>query len=187
VPDTAYGPREDRPAFVLLDLKAAGGVQQASFDSPIPDLKRPRVAQNPPGGAGGSELRVREQAPAAESVETPAPSTLDQAAVELTLEERQVTTEIATKESTARKILQTEPRRAVELIKEAQTLVDTAGLPPATKARLENRLNRAMADCERYIQENRAKIELDEQNASWLLDSLLSCGPRMTEALSDAA
>ena len=29
--------------------------------------------------------------------------------------------------------------------------------------------------------------ELDEQNASWLLDSLLSCGPRMTEALSDAA
>jgi hypothetical protein len=29
--------------------------------------------------------------------------------------------------------------------------------------------------------------ELDERNASWLLDALLSCGPRMTEALSDAA
>jgi hypothetical protein len=29
--------------------------------------------------------------------------------------------------------------------------------------------------------------ELDEQNASWLLDSLLSCGPRISEALSDAA
>ncbi len=29
--------------------------------------------------------------------------------------------------------------------------------------------------------------ELDEQNASWLLDSLLCCGPRMAEALSDAA
>lgn len=29
--------------------------------------------------------------------------------------------------------------------------------------------------------------ELDERNASWLLDALLACGPRMTEALSDAA
>lgn len=29
--------------------------------------------------------------------------------------------------------------------------------------------------------------ELDEQNACWLLDTLLSCGPRMSEALSDAA
>jgi hypothetical protein len=29
--------------------------------------------------------------------------------------------------------------------------------------------------------------ELDEQNASWLLDALLSCGPRIPEALSDAA
>jgi hypothetical protein len=29
--------------------------------------------------------------------------------------------------------------------------------------------------------------ELDEQNASWLLDALLSCGPRMPQAMSDAA
>ena len=29
--------------------------------------------------------------------------------------------------------------------------------------------------------------ELDEQNASWLLDTLLSCGPRLPQALSDAA
>lgn len=29
--------------------------------------------------------------------------------------------------------------------------------------------------------------ELDEQNASWLLDRLLSCGPRITEAMRDAA
>jgi hypothetical protein len=29
--------------------------------------------------------------------------------------------------------------------------------------------------------------ELDEQNASWLLDTLLSCGPRLSEALPDAA
>ena len=29
--------------------------------------------------------------------------------------------------------------------------------------------------------------ELDEQNASWLLDALLSCGPRVPRALSDAA
>jgi hypothetical protein len=29
--------------------------------------------------------------------------------------------------------------------------------------------------------------ELDEQNASWLLDALLSCGPRISQALSDAA
>ena len=29
--------------------------------------------------------------------------------------------------------------------------------------------------------------ELDEQNASWLLDALLSCGPRLPQAVSDAA
>ena len=29
--------------------------------------------------------------------------------------------------------------------------------------------------------------ELDEQNASWLLDALLSCGPRIPQAIPDAA
>jgi hypothetical protein len=29
--------------------------------------------------------------------------------------------------------------------------------------------------------------ELDEQNASWLLDALLSCGPRIRPAVRDAA
>jgi hypothetical protein len=29
--------------------------------------------------------------------------------------------------------------------------------------------------------------ELDEENASWLLDALLSCGPRVQHAVSDAA
>jgi hypothetical protein len=29
--------------------------------------------------------------------------------------------------------------------------------------------------------------ELDEQNASWLLDALLSCGPRIRPAMRDAA
>lgn len=29
--------------------------------------------------------------------------------------------------------------------------------------------------------------ELDEQNASWLLDALLSCGPAIPQALSEAA
>jgi hypothetical protein len=29
--------------------------------------------------------------------------------------------------------------------------------------------------------------ELDEQNASWLLDALLSCGPRFPQVMSDAA
>ena len=29
--------------------------------------------------------------------------------------------------------------------------------------------------------------ELDEQNASWLLDALLSCGPHISQAMSGAA
>ena len=29
--------------------------------------------------------------------------------------------------------------------------------------------------------------ELDEENASWLLDSLLSCGPSLPQAMPDAA
>jgi hypothetical protein len=29
--------------------------------------------------------------------------------------------------------------------------------------------------------------EIDDQNASWLLDALLSCGPEVPQALSDAA
>ena len=29
--------------------------------------------------------------------------------------------------------------------------------------------------------------ELDEQNASWLLDSMLSCGPRLPQAVGHAA
>jgi hypothetical protein len=29
--------------------------------------------------------------------------------------------------------------------------------------------------------------EMDEQNASWLLDALLTCGPNIPQAMSDAA
>jgi len=55
-------------------------------------------------------------------------------------------------------------------------------------------LSRAGADAEEPLARASATVlgmlaleELDEQNASWLLDSLLSCGPRVPRALSDAA
>jgi hypothetical protein len=55
-------------------------------------------------------------------------------------------------------------------------------------------LSRDGADAEEPLSRASATVlgmlaldELDEQNASWLLDTLLSCGPRIQQAICEAA
>lgn len=155
VPDSEFNASDDRPALVLLDVKKArlrapqgdgGRVTPASFDSPaLADLGR--------APAGG------------ENATSPA---LNQASAQMSVEEKKLLTEIADKEVESRKILQQEPRRAVELLKEARGQLDTSAVSPDVKQRVERRLDRAMTDAERYIRDNAARIELDDRNKAVL-------------------
>ena len=58
-----------------------------------------------------------------------------------------------------------------------------ASCSPARETRPRSRSRARARPCSRML----ALDELDEQNASWLLDALLSCGPRIPQAMSDAA
>jgi general secretion pathway protein D len=154
VPDAAFAAGEDRPGLVLLDVikaqQAAGprqdeGVQQTSFDSPVVEPPLPRYkAQR---GAGNQATPM-----------------INQTAAEQGLEERKFSAEIADKEVAARNLLETEPREAVATLKEARAMVEASTVGPEAKARLQRRVDRALTEAEKYITENRARIELDERN-----------------------
>lgn len=155
VPDSEFNANDDRPALVLLDVKRArqraapgdgGRVTPASFDSPVlADL-----GKQPTNSAGAS---------------SPA---LSQATAQMSVEEKKLLTEIADKEVESRKILEKEPKRAVDLLKEARGQLETSAVSAEVKQRVERRLDRAMTDAERYIRDNKARIELDDRNKAVL-------------------
>ncbi|MEN0110908.1 MAG: hypothetical protein AAF805_09310, partial [Planctomycetota bacterium] len=79
---------------------------------------------------------------------------------------RQVSAELTSAQSEARRVRETEPRRALELLEEAADKVARAELAADYRDQLTRRVERSIAETEKYIDDNRAKIELDERNAA---------------------
>ena len=93
------------------------------------------------------------------------PETLiDNAASKRQLLIKQVHADIAQKEIAAGKLRAKDPKRAMELLKEAREVVDGAGLEPDDRSALVRRVDRKIADLDKYIADNRAQIELDASN-----------------------
>jgi len=89
---------------------------------------------------------------------------LDSAASKDQLVAKQLAADIAQKEIAAGKVREKDPKKAMELLKEARAMVETAQIEPSTRATLLRRVDRRVADLDRYIADNRAQIELDEAN-----------------------
>ncbi len=92
------------------------------------------------------------------------PSIIDDAAARQTLLARQVSADVAHQARTAEKMRQTDPKGAVALLEQTRKKVESAGLDQANQDYLLRQLDRALADTQKYIEENQARIELDEQN-----------------------
>ena len=77
---------------------------------------------------------------------------------------RQMMAEVAQRESAAAKQRETDPKGALALLEQARLKVESAGLEPAARDQLLRRIDRSVADTRKYIEDNRPRIELDEQN-----------------------
>lgn len=88
-----------------------------------------------------------------------------EAAAQQQLLARQILTDLAQREASARAMRETDPKGALAMLEEARKHVETVGLDSATRDQLLRRVDRALADTKQFIDQNRPQIELAEQNA----------------------
>jgi general secretion pathway protein D len=77
---------------------------------------------------------------------------------------QQVAVEVAHQEGQAKAMRENDPKRALALLEETRKNVEAAGLEPPVRDRLLARLDRSLADMQQYIEQNRARIDLEERN-----------------------
>ena len=237
VPDSAFGPQDDRYWLVLLDVQkrrrspvelaggtvpagpaAPQGAMQAGYD-PAQDPTRtlPAASQSalPPGPAAGMmaapppgealrllaageealrnqqpgvALALFKQAQAREDELDPAArqrlqdrltlvaqpptappggaprSLLEEAAQTQQLLARQVSADLARLEAQAQQLRETNPNGARDLLQQARTMVERAGLEPGARDVLLRRVDRALADLQNFQADNAPRLALEERN-----------------------
>ncbi|HUT88099.1 MAG TPA: hypothetical protein VMY37_01260 [Thermoguttaceae bacterium] len=94
----------------------------------------------------------------------PAPSMIDQAAAAQRSLYQQVAVDVAHQEGEAKALRQTDPKGALALLDETRRKVEAAGLEPTARDRLLVRVDRSLAEMQQYIEQNRARIDLEERS-----------------------
>ncbi len=89
---------------------------------------------------------------------------IDNAAAKQQLLVKQLSADIAQKEIAAGKARAKDPKRAMELLKEARTAVEAASVESEPRNVLLRRVDRKIAELDKYITDNRAQLELDASN-----------------------
>ncbi len=103
--------------------------------------------------------------PAVEPPRQPGPtSPIDEAAARQQVLAKQMAADVAQAISNARRLLESDPKAAVAQLEQMRTKVEAAGLEPAVRDRMIRQLERELADTQKFIQQNRPRIELEERN-----------------------
>ncbi len=93
------------------------------------------------------------------------PGTLiDKAASAQQLQVRQLSADVAQKEIAAGKVREKDPKQAMQILKDARAMVEAAGVEAESRAQLLRRVDRKVAELDKYINDHRAQIELDAAN-----------------------
>ncbi len=92
----------------------------------------------------------------------------DSAVAKQQLQVKQLSADIAQKEIAAGKAREKDPKRAMELLKEARKLVEDSTIESEPRAVLLRRVDRKVAELDKYVLDNRAQIELDDSNKTIL-------------------
>ncbi len=95
---------------------------------------------------------------------------LDKADDEQQVLARQLVTAVGQAQVEARQIRETEPRRALEMLNKVRGDIEKSGVSQQYRDQLVRRLSTTIGGTERYIEANKAQIELDETNAAILAD-----------------
>jgi len=233
VPDSAFAPNEDRPSFVLLDIRkvrlASGGAEQqasqalyqgmgpapaqfAQGEGPLgiaPAVPPTQPILDPRAAAPGAEnrpltqgMQIAQQAEEALQKGDPnrarelfkqamsmqheldaatrqlvmgrlqylgePPTPLNEAAMQQAALRRQMGARLADAERRARNLQQGYPLQSLQLLEQARAEIERSNLDEASKQDLMRRADGAIASMRQYIEENKARIELDERNQAVL-------------------
>jgi general secretion pathway protein D len=200
VPDSLFGPGEDRPWLVALDLRAAAGgqgrplkatvtglgesnpVQQSLYESPISaqDANRaqtrlvagqpPATTRVPPGKIDRLPMPAEPRSPGATAGAKPPTSLIEQTAEERQLLTRKVAADVVSRLAESRTTLVKAPKATLERLHETRSMVAKSGVDPDARGQLLRRIDRSIQEAEKYVQDNRAQIELDHRNRGILDD-----------------
>ncbi|MHC4406360.1 MAG: ATP-binding protein, partial [Planctomycetota bacterium] len=77
---------------------------------------------------------------------------------------QQVAIDMAHRNREARAMRETDPNGALALLEESRQKVDAAGLDSVTRGRMLAQVDSSLAEMQQYIEDNRARFELDERN-----------------------
>ncbi|MEX2169603.1 MAG: hypothetical protein WD851_09845 [Pirellulales bacterium] len=81
---------------------------------------------------------------------------------------RQLSADVGKQQLEARGIREEDPKRALEILQQVRQQVEQSQAAEEVRRQLLARIDVTLAETERYIEDNRAQIELDEQNAAVL-------------------
>jgi general secretion pathway protein D len=77
---------------------------------------------------------------------------------------RQVASELAHRESTARAMREADPKGSLAMLEESRKKVEASGLDSSTRDQLLRRVDRAIAEAQQFIAQNRPQLDLADKN-----------------------
>ncbi len=150
-----------QPAGAQLPQSVTPAAQQANLELDLPTrLRKPRAA------ADVTPASARQDATSPTASDT----LLRAARAEQTVIARQLSAEIGKRQSEASRLRKTDPQQALQLLQETKQLVEDATLDQGMKSQLNRRVDLSIAETEKYIQDNRAELELAAANQEVLDD-----------------
>ncbi len=135
------------PPVNTIGSPASGGLSAPSFDAP---LGEPAQAAFPNNGS---------------TAVTPPGSLLDTADDAQQLLARQISAEVAKRQSEAKRMHTQDPERAIEILNETQQLVKDSKLPDSAKRELLTRIDITLKSTEKFAKGHGADISLEKENA----------------------
>ncbi|QDT68162.1 outer membrane porin HofQ [Planctomycetes bacterium MalM25] len=174
--EQVYAAPADKPAAVML-AEGEQSLREGDLDGALQSF-RAAAARGGLDASGQSRLdnhlRMLTQASGATPPPAASPAIdatmLDAANDEQQVLARQLVTAVGQAQVESRQIRETEPRRALEMLQKVRTQVENSGVSQQYRDQLVRRLSTTIGDTERYIENNKAQIELDETNAAILAD-----------------
>lgn len=154
-----------------------GPVMPAVAQSDEPTLAIPPAGESPfPADDGepvpGEPGPLPESLPAVPTPAASAPpgSLLEGATAEQQVLARQMQAEIINRETAARENLDAQPQASLEAVQALRSEIEASALADATKSVMLRHVDRTLADFQRYLEENKARLELNAQNQQVLDD-----------------
>ena len=97
-------------------------------------------------------------------------SLIDDATGKQQLLAKQLLSDVAQQQVASGKLRQSDPAKAMELLKQVRGKVESSGVDPQVRDQLLRRVDRSIEELDKYIVANRAQIELDASNKEILAD-----------------